>query len=142
MSNILSVVAVTLLAGLAISYFSWPFVWVFLLGCYLGLWLFQRSHRIAPKILSLNICLISFVFAVGKAVLSWQDGYSKETAAHTVLDHAYDSEPDDILGHRLVKNSRWHAKEFYDGKLLYDVVVTVGDNGLRITPPCRRGCTQ
>jgi len=142
MRALLRALATIVLAGLAIGFFPWPFVWVFLLGSYLGLWLFQRSHRIAPKILSLNICLISFVFAVGEAVLSWQDGYSKETAAHTVHDHAYDGETDDVLGWRLIKNSRWHAKKFYDGKLLYDVVVTVGDNGLRITPPCRRGCTQ
>lgn len=50
---------------------------------------------------------------------------------------------DDVLGYAPQKNSRITARKFYGDTLIYDVVYTIGPNGLRISPPVNpepRGC--
>lgn len=52
--------------------------------------------------------------------------------------------PDDLLGYAPAKDRRVTARKWYGGSLIYDVVYTIGSDGLRIAPPpaasAAKGC--
>lgn len=111
-----------------------PFVWISVLGvvaCALGAW---RSKRTAVRVLLVNAGLVLLLFG------------AIETAFAVLLTRRNSSFPeypasyfqaDDDLGGAPERGMGAHVRKLHGTTVVYDVVYTIGANGLRRSPPDR-----
>lgn len=91
-----------------------------------------RPGATARRILCLSVALVCAIFAIAELVLS------RETVARSEGDHldGY-TIPDDLLGYAPGRNHVTTMRRFGDDELVYEVVYSIDENGLRIAPPHR-----
>jgi uncharacterized protein Usg len=116
--------AVLLIIGLLLALLSW----------------FSNHKRVAL----VSIYFASFFLAVGsfEGYLVYEQAKGDGTRIEGSITDEF-NKPDDLLGYAPRENTRVTARKFYGTSLIYDVVYTIGSNGLRITPLAKganRGC--
>ena len=116
--------AVLLIIGLLLALLSW----------------FSNHKRVAL----VSIYFASFFLAVGsfEGYLVYEQVKGDGTRIEGSITDEF-NKPDDLLGYAPRENTRVTARKFYGTSLIYDVVYTIGSNGLRITPLAKganRGC--
>jgi hypothetical protein len=120
-----------LLTLTALKYFPWPYLWIlpWWFSCFVFFTLITKKS--SYKAIWVNFAFIFLIFGCFE-VFSWislegmrrEGGYTKGFFTS-----------DDILGFAPARKQSIRSRLYKGNKLVYDVVYTIGDNGLRISPP-------
>jgi len=116
---------------LALKYLPIPYVWIFLAWSLVFLLLTFLSHRSPVKILSFNLIAMLVILAIVEAYLGYQE--SKPTPF--VQENLYVTQSDPVLGYAAIPNTQRRARKWYRDEPVYDVTITIDENGLRSSPP-------
>ena len=113
--------------------------WLILLGASLAFgwlaWATRRTRAAAP-LLNLGTALFALTCFEFYLDLPYFTKAANERIETSVKRFMLD---DDLLGYAPKKNSQVRARNFRGDVLVYDAVYTIGENGLRITPPHQQG---
>jgi len=102
-------------------------VWMF---CFLAM--FRMGKTDVQRSVWFNFAFVCLLFAGVEAYFYYN---SVQWDVHVESDNAATFfTPDDILGYAPRKNSVVREKKYFKNRLLYDVVYTIDERGLRITP--------
>lgn len=101
----------------------------------------MASGRNAVKISMLCAAAIVLGLAAFEAFLGIEQLIGDGTRMEGSITDGF-TRPDDILGYAPQRGSRVSARKFYGDTLIYDVVYTIGANGLRISPPANQNPRQ
>jgi hypothetical protein len=140
MRAILAILIASVISYISVKFWIWPFVWVFLSWWIVFLLQAQRTVRNIPRILCLNISGIILALAIVESALWIMDHRERIGKPRVILERVYEGKSDDILGYTEQRNTKRRAKRYVDGKLVYDVEISIDQNGLRISPPCSGKC--
>ena len=116
--------------------------WLILLGVSLAFgtlaWLSRRTRVAALplNIAAIFLALAGYEFYLDYPYMTHATPSDQEKIVSSVGKFMLD---DDLLGYAPIKISRLTVRRYYRGKLTYQVVYTIGKNGLRVTPPHRQG---
>jgi len=83
------------------------------------------------KVVAVNVALIALVLGGGEAYYLAREANAVEQ--RLIYPDGY-QEPDADLGYRPASGVSGHARRFSGDDLIYDVVYSIGENGLRIAP--------
>lgn len=121
---------------LAIRYCPVPWSAV-LLACALMLMVVlivrARAVRTTTQIVIINAAAALVALSVFEAYLGVQQIQGDGTRMEGSVTDNY-TVSDDVLGYAPKKSGRYTARKYYGNTLLYDVVYTIGADGLRISP--------
>ena len=118
----------------SLKYFPFPYLWIslsWLVACLVSM---QATKREAMRAAWLNLAVVALALA------------TMETYAYIVVGRKIGDTPtytsgyrmrDDTLGPVPVKGIITRSKLTHKNTLVYDVVYSIGSNGLRISPPCK-----
>ncbi len=114
-----------------------PGPYVFIAGCVVvgGFAASFVAAREWQRVLAVNVMLIALVFG---AVEGYFLAREANTVEHRVVYPDGYQEFDAVLGYRPVAGASGRARRFAGEELVYDVVYTIGDNGLRVAPQVER----
>ncbi len=110
-----------------------PFVWLAVAGaiaCFVLAW---RSPRRLMRIIGVNAGLLLLLFGATEMAFAMLLGRRNSTLAQYPPDYF---QPDDELG-GAAKHGANRVRELHGTTTVYDVTYTIGDNGLRVSPPDR-----
>lgn len=93
------------------------------------------------RIIFLNLVVIFTIAAIFETVFVIREMRHREAQSSMVLENVYVAEPDDYLGWKLYKNTSRVSRKYVGGNLIYEAMISVDSNGLRISPPCLDPCT-
>lgn len=124
---------------LSLSFLSFPFFWALLFCSFFFFYPLLVNRKGKRKVISFNLAVIFLLLSAFELVFSLMEKH-EEKRSPVKTDRVYETENDDYLGTRLRKNTTRHAKKYYNGQLLYDVIITVDSNGQRISPACKGNC--
>lgn len=124
------------LSWLSLKLLPLPFLWIFMV-CSLGFLSFSiPSGRTWIRLICFNffalfliLCAFELLFWISKT-----DGSEASQPAFNVKGLKYHTAAHPILGYVPVKNTQRPVTLLYDDEIVYDVVYTIGRDGLRITP--------
>lgn len=127
---------VMLLSWLSLKLLPVPFLWVFMVWS-LGFLSFSiPSGRTWIRLICFNffalfliLCAFELLFWISKT-----GGSEASQSAFKVKGLKYHTAAHPILGYAPVKNTQRSVTLLYDDEIVYDVVYTIGRDGLRITP--------
>jgi len=111
-----------------------PYLWIFPCWfiCFLVLALFSKIPAIKAAWFNASVACITMTAIEGYWLLQPEQNISEQyTGTYTngyFLKH-------DLLGHAPPKNTEITSTRSYQNRILYDVVYTLDQNGLRIAPP-------
>ena len=88
-----------------------------------------------------NFAAVFLAIGLFEAFLAWQEAKGDGTRLEGSVTGEF-SRPDDLLGYVPKENQSATARKWYHDSLVYDVVYTIGSNGLRIAPPTRPGASS
>ncbi len=138
MRTVISILAATGISCFSLKFFALPYVWTSLSWSFFFFLQTKRSVRGAAKTLWFNIGALLLVFAIFESVLSIMDYRDGKVGLRTHLERVYESRRDDILGYAPRKDTTRRARKYINDNLIYDVVISIDKNGLRISPPCQK----
>lgn len=110
-----------------------PYVWVWSLWFLMFVALFVSGARPFKRVVWFNIAFVFLALAVAEAYLStrWHEFRThRETTSRLTTD-------DEVLGYAPEKNRTVNVKGYMDQQLVYDVMVTIDENGLRTSRPVK-----
>jgi hypothetical protein len=122
---------------LAIGTLAWlpsPFIWLSAaaaLACTVAAW---RSGRGVVRVVCVNAGLLLLLFGVTETAFALL--LSRRNRSFPEYPPAY-FQPDDDLGGAPERGVGAHVRKLHDATVVYDVVYTIGANGLRRSPPDR-----
>lgn len=118
-----------MLPALSLEYFSTPYGWIFL-SWFLALMYFVLiSKKRVIKFVCLNIGVLLLTVGLFEISLSKNIPDIPEVFSAKIFTRS------DLLGHALLKETTTTASKEVEGQLLYEVVNTTDEHGLRIPPP-------
>jgi hypothetical protein len=95
-------------------------------------WLLRRSSL---TYLFTNLATACFAVALFEAFLAIENSSAGDgTRIEGTINDNF-TRPDDTLGYLPNKNAKVTARKLYENSILYDVVYTIGADGLRVSPP-------
>lgn len=131
---LLLLAAGVVLACGVVACLPWPFVWLAAgaaIACALGA---RRSRRTAVRVVCVNAALLLLLFGVTEAafamLLTRRNSSFPEYPPHYF-------QPDDDLGGAPERGVGARVRKLHGSTVVYDVVYTIGGNGLRRSPPDR-----
>jgi len=119
---------------------AWLIV-LLLIPLVLGL-LAWRSKRERVTLVLINVAAIILAIGGFEGYLVYEKAKADGVRLEGTITEGF-TDPDDLLGYAPRRNARVTAREYYRNSLIYDVVYTIGPNGLRVTPPAPgvpKGC--
>ena len=125
---------------LSLVFFHYPLLWALLFCSFFFYYLVLRNKSRAKTFVNFNIATVLLLFSLFEGVFCLKEAREAGRAPFIKLERVYELEKDDILGTRLIKDSSRQARKYVDGKLIYDVTITVDHHGLRISPACKSNC--
>ena len=93
------------------------------------------------RIIFLNLVVIFAIAAIFETVFVIREMRHREAQSSMVLENVYVADSDDYLGWKLQKNTSRVSRKYVGGNLIYEAMISVDSNGLRISPPCPDPCT-
>jgi hypothetical protein len=117
-----------------IAWIPSPFVLLSALGvlaCAFGAW---RSRRSAVRIVCVNAALLLLLFGATEAAFAML--LTRRNSSFPEYPPSY-FQPDDDLGGAPERGVGAHVRKLHGSTVVYDVVYTIGANGLRRSPPAR-----
>jgi hypothetical protein len=130
----IAIIALFIVVPLGVIAIKLPWLSVLLVITFLLFCVAVISTHDRVKIVMINIAAISFVFAAFEAYLGVKkklagDGTRMEGTITKGFTHQ-----DDVVGYAPNKDSQVTARKLYGGSVIYDVVYTIGPDGLRTGP--------
>lgn len=114
-----------------------PFVWIWLLWSGLFVRWAAVAERPAAKLACINAAGILLVFSVAEATLQLRPGLELSGSLTDGYFQGHES-----LGYAPLPENRATARRSFAGEVLYDVVYTIDQNGLRVAPPVAEGAGE
>jgi hypothetical protein len=111
-----------------------PFIWLSALGalaCAIAAW---RSARAAVRIVCVNAALVLVLFGAIEAAFAVL--LTRRNSSFPEYPPSY-FQPDDDLGGAPERGAAAHVRKLHGSTVVYDVMYTIGSNGLRRSPPDR-----
>jgi len=119
-----------LLASIGLAFAPMPFVWIPLLWSGLFIHRAVVAERRATKLACTNAAGILLVFALAEGISLLRPGLELSGSLTEGYFRGHES-----LGYAPVAENRATATRSFGGEVLYDVVYSIDQNGLRIPPP-------
>jgi hypothetical protein len=138
--NILLICGLIAFSVLSLISFNLPLIWIFLSWSLFFLFLVKWSILNLYRVIWFNIAVVLFLITVFELVFAIIEYKESKKPNPIKLERVYEVEKNEILGVTLKKNTTRLARKFYNGKLLYNAIITVDNNGLRICPTCQGKC--
>jgi hypothetical protein len=130
----LPLVAVAIVSALAIAYCPAPWSAVLLSAAALLVAYAVTAKRTAAKVALANIGAVCFALALFEAYLAHEELRGDGTRLEGSITEGF-THLDDVLGYAPDASARVTARKLHGDTLVYDVVYTIGPDGLRIAPP-------
>jgi hypothetical protein len=92
---------------------------------------FSHSERV--RLVSIYLAVIFLALGGAEGYLLYEQTKGDGTRLEGSINDGF-TQPNDLLGYAPHENSRVTARKLHGSSLIYDVVYTIGPNGLRITP--------
>jgi len=124
-------------ASIGLAFAPLPFVWIALLWSGLFVLRAALAERAAAKLAWINAAGILLVFAVAEGILQLRPSLELGGSLSDGYLHGHES-----LGYAPLAQNRATATRSFAGEVLYDVVYTIDQNGLRMPPPVAEGAGQ
>ncbi len=138
MYKITSLIFFSLFAVAAFQWIPYPFIWVFACASIVSFLLVRNSRKL-ETVIWFNLGSIFLVLAIFEITLEVLDAVVDERPRTTNFQ-LYDSDKHPDLGYVLKPGSTRRARKLYGEEVIYDVVYTVDQYGLRISPQCSDAC--
>jgi len=106
-----------------------------LFAVYAG-WVFFCKRKQKHREVWINLSVILLIIALFEGLLLYIEFKDQSFKASEVLDRVYESEPDTLLGWKLIPNTTRTARKTVNGALIYQALITTGSDGRRVTPEC------
>jgi hypothetical protein len=117
-------------SSVAMEYFRYPFITVFVTWAGVTLLLFAESKTDSVKIILVNLCLAFSIMACAETLLWLFPDTNK--VDWDAPDNYYRVMP--FLGYGPIPNVKANVQELHGADLLYDVTYTIDSHGFRFTP--------
>jgi hypothetical protein len=131
MKFLISFILATLLTLIALKYLPFPYLWISL--CWFSCFVFftLMTKKSSHKPIWFNFAFLFIVFGFIEA-FSW---VSLTNSVKSIRQEEGYFSSDEILGYAPTKGKIVHSIAYKGKEILYNVTYTIGDNGLRISPP-------
>jgi hypothetical protein len=148
MKSLAAIIIFSLVASaLCLKFAPNPYIWVFTLWAAV----FSRAAWLLPnptiRAVCVNLAVVA-LFGYGAETYFWLEKREPDPSAHATSDayrmegsilDGYRDMNHPVLGYAPVKGVSAEARKYYGDQLIYDVVYTIDQNGLRHSPPVRTG---
>jgi len=124
---------------IALNYLLIPYILIAVCWFLLFIALTLRAKDTVKKSIWFNLAFAAFLFGMIE-VYSYFSGIPDENTRAYTHEGGYTKEyftSNEILGYGPFKNNIITSKKFFKKQLIYDVTYTIGNDGLRITPPTK-----
>lgn len=141
MKKIAGAIVIALFFAIILKWFPFPFVWIFGVGSLAAFFQFRKGKK-SWRVVWFNIGSILLVLAVFEMALVAVDHFQWKKKPRITSHQLYDVLMDPDFGYVLNPSAQWRAWKAYDDVKVYDVTYTIGQNGLRVSPPCTGACER
>lgn len=124
-------------ASIGLAFAPLPFVWIPLLWSGLLVHRAAVAERPGAKLACIDVAGILLVFSLAELVLQLRPGLELSGSLTDGYFQGHES-----LGYAPLAENRATATRTFGGEVLYDVVYTIDQNGLRIAPPLAEGAGE
>lgn len=131
----------TITSLVSLEFFILPFAWIFLLWFIVFFYAARKSKKSsAAQLIYLNISLVLLILGIYEIYLGSKEierygitEFNRDQAGNPILWYT----ENELLGYAPKKNLAVNTtKKFFD-EIVFDVVYTIDENGLRVTPPAQ-----
>jgi hypothetical protein len=124
-----------------LKYFAFPFLWISAVWAFISGLMIRRSRRPGPRVAWLNLGVAILVLGGVEAFAARRLTRDQRNSVHYPAGYMV---RDEFLGTVPARGTATRVQRWHDSTLVYDVVYSIGPDGLRRSPPERgralKGC--
>jgi hypothetical protein len=131
----MSLIATVLFTLIALRYFRLPYLWISLCWCSCFVYFTRIARKSSYKAIWFNLAFLFIAFGFIEGY-SW--GSLRNSGSDIHQEGGYRKgyfASDEILGYAPTKGKTVDSSEYKGKEIVYNVTYTIGDDGLRVSPP-------